>query len=73
MISWQQWSKRWGSWSDWRANCLTFPQDARNSRAGVIDKDHPHSTGSTDRRQPLWLSPGRKAMNYFSTTSRRRI
>jgi hypothetical protein len=74
MISWQQWSKRWGSWSGWRANCPTFRQDAGNSRPGVMEKEQSPKPSDATPQRLIWQYPGRKrTINYFSTTFGRRI
>jgi hypothetical protein len=68
MISWQQWSKRWGSWSGWRANCPTFRQDAIEPRPGLTAEE---PSDRVVRQRRMWRFPGRKKeMNYLSTASR---
>jgi hypothetical protein len=73
MISWQQWSKRWGSWSGWRANCPAFHQGVLNSGPGLTQKEHsPQPSVRVVRRQSM-CAQARKAKNYFSTTLGRGI
>jgi hypothetical protein len=36
MISWEQWSIRWGTWSDWRANS----DGSNDQRTKFLTNDH---------------------------------